>query len=253
VIPTARKPEDLESLRDEGFTPVALDMLESASVQRAAAEAIERLEGAIGALVNNAGYGQAGAIEDVTREALRRQFEVNVFGMQELTNCLIPHFRQQGAGRIVNVSSAYGLVTAPLVGSYCATKYAMESLSDALRVELRSARIAVSLIEPGPIVSAFRRNAAEQAERSLDPSRSRFGDLYTRQIEKRRTREKKVDLFTRPPEAVAVKIRHALESPRPRRRYPVTIPAHLAAFGRRFFPSSVVDLLMRGELPREQR
>ncbi|MBN2489997.1 MAG: SDR family NAD(P)-dependent oxidoreductase [Planctomycetes bacterium] len=253
VIPTARAPADLESLREDGFAPIALDLADSTSVVDAAAEAIRRVDGQLGALVNNAGYGQVGALEDVSRDALRRQFEVNVFGMQELANCLLPHFRRAGAGRIVNVSSVYGFLTAPLLGSYCASKHAMESLSDALRMELRSAGIAVSLIEPGPIATAFRNNAATQAERSLEVARSRFGEVYRRAIERRKHRAKRPDFFTRPPEAVARKIRHALESPRPRRRYLVTIPAYVGAVGRRFLPFAVIDSLMRTQLPRTPR
>ena len=225
-----------------------LSTVTSAPPLREAREAaLEILDGEIGGLVNNAGFAQAGALEDVSREALRYQFEVNVFGLQELTNCFIPVFRNQGAGRIVNVSSAYGLVTAPMLGSYCATKYAVESLSDAMRMELRRSGIAVSLVEPGPIVTAFRRNAADQAARSLDVDASRFGKTYARLIDRRRKQEKKPDLFTRPPEAVAVKIRHALEAPRPKARYLVTIPAHLAAFGRRFFPTALIDRLLGGK------
>lgn len=250
VIPAARKESDLAELRQAGFEPVSLDLGDSASVRRGADAALELGGGSLGGLVNNAGFAQAGAVEDLTRDSLRRQFEVNVFGLQELTNCLIPHFRAQGAGRIVNISSVFGLITSPLVGSYCASKYALESLSDALRIELRSSGIAVSLVEPGPIITRFRQNAAAVAEETLDPSASRFGNYYAHQIERRKkSRKKKPDLFHKPPEAVAEKVHHALESSRPRRRYLVTIPAYLGAWMSRFVPSALLDSLMARRLP----
>ncbi len=188
-------------------------------------------------------------MEDITREALRRQFEVNVFGLQELTNCFVPGFRQQGYGRIVNISSIFGLISVPFVGSYCASKYALEALSDSLRVEMRSSGVSVSLIEPGAIVTEFRRNAAAAGE-MLDIAGSRFTDSYTREIERRKKQEKKPDLFTRPPEDVATKILHALESKHPKARYRVTIPAHAMAFLKRVLPTSVFDRLMAARLPK---
>lgn len=250
VLPTARSEEDLEGLRAEGFDPVALDLIDPGSVDRAAAETLELFDGAIGALVNNAGFAQFGAVEDVGREDLRRQFEVNLFGMQQLTNRFIPLFREQGWGRIINVSSVYGRVTAPMVGLYCASKHAMESLSDALRMELRGSGVALSLIEPGAIRTEFRRNAAEQAERSLDLQAAQFKRRYERIIHKKEERLKRGKRFSLPPEAVAKKIRHALESRRPKARYCVTIPAHVAAFMRRVAPTSLIDRILGSSVVR---
>jgi len=248
VIPSARKPEDLDQLRQDGFDPVELDLADSDSVQQCAGRVLEMFDHRLGALVNNAGFAQPGAMEDISREALRRQFEVNVFGLQELTNCFVPGFRQQGYGRIVNISSIFGLISVPFVGSYCASKYAVEALSDSLRIELRSSGISVSLMEPGAIITEFRRNAAAAGE-TLDIAGSRFTDSYTREIERRKKQEKKPDLFTRPPEDVATKILHALESGHPKARYRVTIPAHIMAFLKRVLPTSVFDRLMAARLP----
>lgn len=244
VFPTARKETDLQALRADGFDPVELDLADSASVQAAVQKTLERTDGRLGAVVNNAGFGQAGAMEDIERDALRRQFEVNLFGMQELTNGFIPGFRAQGFGRIVNVSSVYGRIAAPMVGSYCASKFAMEAVSDALRIELRHTGIAVSVIEPGPIISKFRKNAAAGSLETIDVEHSRFGDVYKKEAERRLKQEKKPDLFTRPPEEVAEKIRHALESTRPRRRYCVTIPAYLGSFAAHFLPAAWIDRVM---------
>lgn len=250
VLPTARKAEDLARLHAHGFKAIELDLADSASVQRAIKTCINFLPGGLGGVVNNAGMAVPGAIEDVSRDALRRQFEVNVFGLQELTNGLIPKFRSQGWGRIVNVSSIYGLITAPMVGSYCASKYALESLSDAMRVELAPAGIGVSLIEPGPIVSNFRKNAAAALEENVLSDQARYGETYRKEAERRKNKVKKPDFFNRPPEEVAVRIAHALESPNPKRRYLVTPPAHLGSFMKRFVPAAVLDKIMARQLPR---
>lgn len=242
VFPTARKPEDLERLAAEGFEPVQLDVASSESVAAAAEEVLAR--GPLGGLVNNAGYGQPGALEDLSREALRRQFEVNVFGLQELTNAFIPHFREQGAGRIVHVSSVLGRVSTPFVGAYCASKFAVEALSDALRVELADTGIAVSIIEPGPIETKFRLTAVERTE-ELDLEGSRFGDSMQKEVERRRARNgRSGNKFTLPPESVANKVLHALASSRPKRRYCVTFPAYFGAFMRRFAPYSLTDRIL---------
>ena len=228
-------------LRADGFAPVPLDVADAESVKRGAALVLDQFGGKIGGLVNNAGFGQAGAIEDLTREVLRYQFEVNLFGAHDLTNRFIPVFRKQGWGRIVNISSVLGRVVIPFYGSYCATKFALEALSDALRVELTGSGVAVSLIEPGPIVSQFRKNAATRAQESLDTKETTYASYYEKEIARRIRQQKKPDAFTRPPEDVAEKIVHALESPRPKIRYCVTIPAYLGAFAARFVPAGVLD------------
>lgn len=250
VYPTARKAEDLEKLRAEGFDAIELDLGDSSSVQHCISALLEKVHDGLGGIVNNAGMAMPGAVEDMTREALRRQFEVNVFGLQELTNGLIPKLRGQGWGRIVHVSSIYGLISAPMVGSYCASKYALEALSDAQRVELTGTGIALSLIEPGPIVSAFRRNAAAALEENVISDQARYAEGYRKEAARRKKQFKKVDFINRPPEDVAKKIFHALESPRPRRRYVITLPAHIGAFMSRFFPAALVDLVMAKQVPR---
>jgi NAD(P)-dependent dehydrogenase (short-subunit alcohol dehydrogenase family) len=244
VIPTARKDADLAMLSEKGFKPVRLDLADADSVAQAAEAAISMSEGGLGALVNNAGVAQYGAVEDLTRTALEKQLGVNTIGMQDLTNRLIPHFRKMGKGRIVNVSSVYGRVTAPMVGAYCASKYAMEALSDAMRVELRPENIAVCIIEPGPIMSRFRENSADHSTSSISMQAGRFSQKYERRMEKAKRPQKK-DFFTKPPEAVALKIVHALESRRPHTRYCVTIPAYIGAFLRRFAPDLLLDRLLR--------
>jgi len=243
VWPTARRAEDLARLMEEGFDPIALDVADPASVESAAAAVLERSGGRLGGLVNNAGVGIAGAVEDLSRDALRRQFEVNVVGLVDLTNRLIPAMRAQGAGRIVNIGSVLGRIVAPMVGAYCASKYALEALSDAWRIELWDTGIGVSIVEPGPIESAFRRNAAEAAARWIDADRSRFREQIIREIERKRRGESAHRRFMRPPEDVARVVVHALESSRPRRRYPVTLPAHFGVWAGRWLPTAWLDRL----------
>ena len=249
VVPTARKDEDLAVLAEDGFKPVKLDICDSDSVKSAVAKALEITGGKIGGVVNNAGFGQPGAVEDLSRDALRQQFEVNLFGLQELTNLLIPTFRKQGYGRVVNVSSVLGRVSAPMIGAYCASKFALEALSDSLRIEMRSAGIGVSIIEPGPIVTAFRHRLGVQISEELDSGQSRYGDVYDQEAERRKKQVKKINLFVRPPEDVAVKIAHALESSRPKRRYCVTFPAYFGAFASRFLPHALLDRSMASKVP----
>ena len=244
AIPTARKDADLETLKTEGFDAVELDLLKPESVQRALHQTLELTGGQLGGLVNNAGFAQPGAIEDLTRDVMQRQFEVNVFGMQQLTNGCIPLFRSQGWGRIVNVSSVFGRITMPMVGCYCASKYATEALSDAMRLELRKAGVSVSLIEPGAIISRFRDNAADVVSQTLDVENTQFGTAYQKAMKRKKNKAKKPSLLVRPPEDVAKKIYHALESRHPHVRYCVTPTAYFVAFMRRFAPTWFLDAIM---------
>ncbi len=244
VLPTARKPGNLEQLRVAGFTPVALDVADAASVRAAAAEVRALCGGGLGALVNNAGYGQPGALEDLSRAALREQFETNIVGLQDLTNQFIPLFRKQGWGRIVNVSSVVGRLPLPLMGAYSASKFALECLSDCLRLELRGSGVAVSIIEPGPIETEFRANAAAAGWKHLaELKQSHFAGYYQRNAEQP-DRPKSRDRFALPPEAVAEKILHALTSAHPRTRYPVTLVAWAGGFLRRFASDALLDRLL---------
>ena len=248
VFPTARKPADLDSLRQAGFEAIELDVASSESIKTAVERVLALNGGRLGAVVNNAGFGMPGAIQDLTRDAMRYQFEVNLFGLQELTNALIPVFREQGYGRIVNISSVVGRLALPFMGAYSASKFALEAMSDALRVELSLDPITVSLVEPGPIRTAFSTNCAAQGEEKLDAGKSKFGSAYKTYFEKRRNGGMSEDLFRLPPEAVAKKVVHALESGRPKIRYKVTIPAYLGAAAARLLPAGVIDRMMIGQV-----
>ena len=228
VWPTARKADDLARLRAENYDPMELDLLDPESVRRSAEEAVRRGGGHLGAIVNNAGYGQPGAVEDVSLRPHAPPIRGQCFRIAGADQPIDPVLPEAGYGRIVNVSSVLGRLTIPFMGAYCASKHALESLSDALRIELRGSGVAVSIIEPGPIETAFRKNAFEQGRENLDPTRSHFcRALYEGQARRKVAENfRSSDPFTAPPEAVARRIIHALESSRPRRRYPVTLPAH---------------------------
>jgi short-subunit dehydrogenase len=244
VFPTARKVEDLDMLEGKGFSPIQLDVASSVSIDATVDQVLHANGGRLGAVVNNAGFGMPGAIQDLTRAAMRQQFEVNLFGLQELTNRLIPVFREQGYGRIVNVSSVVGRIALPFMGIYSASKFALEAISDVQRVELSHDSISVSIVEPGPIETRFSTNCAGEGELALDTERSRFGDSYKRYFDKRRSGGMSEDRFRLPPEAVAEKILHALESSRPKIRYCVTLPAHLGSLAARFMPAGLIDRIL---------
>jgi short-subunit dehydrogenase len=244
VFPTARRVEDLEMLEAKGFAAIQLDVASSVSIAATVGQVLDENGGQLGAVVNNAGFGMPGAIQDLSREAMRDQFEVNVFGLQELTNRLIPVFRRQGHGRIVNISSVVGRLSLPFMGIYSASKFALEAISDAQRVELSPDAISVSLVEPGPIRTCFSANCAGKGEAKLDVEASAFGPAYEKYFAKRRNGGMSEDRFRLPPEAVARKILHALESPRPRIRYKVTLPAYLGDWAARVVPAGVIDRMM---------
>ncbi|MDF7799761.1 SDR family NAD(P)-dependent oxidoreductase [Pontiellaceae bacterium B1224] len=248
VFPTARKLDDLDSLRQAGFEAVKLDVTSSQSIATAVEWVLVKNEGKLGAVVNNAGFGMPGAIQDVSRDAMRQQFEVNVFGLQELTNRLIPVFQKQGYGRIVNISSVVGRLSLPFMGIYSASKFALEAISDAQRVELSPDHISVSLVEPGPIRTRFSTNCAGQGEEKLNVRDSKFGAAYKQYFEKRRNGGMSEDRFRLPPEAVAKKIFHALESSKPKVRYKVTLPAYAGDLAARFVPAHLIDRLMIGHV-----
>jgi NAD(P)-dependent dehydrogenase (short-subunit alcohol dehydrogenase family) len=244
VFATARQPTDVARLCAERLESLPLDLRDSDSIRATVAEVLHRTGGRLDALFNNGAYGQAGAVEDLSREALREQFETNLFGTQELTNQVIPTMRRQGGGRIVYNSSVLGLVAFPYRGAYVASKFALEGMADALRLELAGAGIHVCLIEPGPILSRFRDNAHAAYRRHIRAETSPHREQYAA-MEARLLKEGPAAPFTLPPEAVLKRVIHALESPRPRARYPVTVPTYLFAVLRRLLPTRALDAILR--------
>lgn len=244
IFATARQPNDLQFLRDQvGVEPVELELRDPASISACAEHVLRQTDGRVDALFNNAAFGQVGAIEDVTADILRQQMEINLIGTHDLTARIIPSMRRQGHGRIVQCSSVLGFVTAPYRGAYCASKYALESLSDAMRHELYGTGIHVSLIEPGPIRSRFVERALQGLEDNIDIDGSPHREIYKARIDKMKSGG--ASRFKLEPEAVVKKLIHAVESPRPRARYYVTVPTYMAAAAKWVLPTRVADRLSR--------
>lgn len=251
VFATARRSADVARLAAGGFEALRLDLADPDSVAAAAGEVLGRTGGDLYALFNNGAYGQPGAVEDLSREALRVQFETNLFGTHELTCHVLPAMRARGHGRIVQNSSVLGLVTLRFRGAYTATKFALEGLSDALRMELAGSGVHVSLIEPGPVSSRFRENAWAAFQRHVDVTHSPHRSTY--EAVAARLRDGGDSPFTLPPEAVLARVVHALESARPRVRYYVTTPTHVFAALKRILPHRWLDALLLAVSRRENR
>ena len=243
VFATARKADDVQRLASEGFEALQLDLADSASIRSAVEDIHARTGGTLDALFNNGAYGQPGAVEDLTREVLREQFETNLFGTHELTCLVLPAMRAQGRGRIVQNSSILGFAALPYRGAYNSSKFALEGLTDTLRLELAGSGIHVSLIEPGPIVSRFRDNAFAAYARHIDAEASAHAETYRYLVRRLRGEAGKTP-FTLPADAVVDKLIHAIESPRPRARYYVTFPTHLFGLLKRLLPTRWFDAVL---------
>jgi NADP-dependent 3-hydroxy acid dehydrogenase YdfG len=248
VYATARRPESIADLEQKGCKTLALDVTDEESM-RAAVAAVEEAEGAVGALVNNAGYSQSGAIEDVSIESVKRQFETNVFGLSRMCQLVLPGMRGQGYGRIVNISSMGGKLVFPGGGVYHATKHAVEAISDALRFEVRGFGIGVSIVEPGLIKTEFGNAAAT----SIDEGTSDDGPYasFNRQVAKKTldAYEGGMARLAAPPDAVAKAIERAITSRRPKPRYLVTAGARVLLATRRALPDRGWDAMMRSQYP----
>ena len=246
VYATARRVETLEPLVAAGCRALALDVTDESSMH-AAVQAVESEHGAVGALVNNAGYSQSGALESISLDDIRRQFETNVFGLIRMCQLVLPGMRTAGAGRIVNIGSMGGKLTFPGGGVYHATKYSVEALSDALRFEVQGFGVRVVLIEPGLIVTEFAQAAVASVSNIADGPYGEFNKAVA---------ERTTGAYEGPlrhpgggPDAVAKVIRKAIESRRPRARYRVTPSASLAITQRRLTPDRVWDMAMRAQFP----
>lgn len=243
VVATARNDKDLNMLKGLGLEAVYLDYSDEASIKRCFDETMDITDGVLDALFNNGAYGQAGAVEDLSTDALRMQFEANFFGWHSLTNLVVPVMRNQGSGRIVHCSSVLGLVPFRWRGAYNASKFALEGLASTMRLELIGSGVHVSLIEPGPIESKFTINGILHFEKHIDRENSVHRIEYEDQL-KRLKCEGGVNRFRLGPEAVYKKLHHALNSKKPRAHYHVTIPTTIMALAKRFLPQSMIDALL---------
>ncbi|MEH6650892.1 MAG: SDR family oxidoreductase [Motiliproteus sp.] len=247
VFASSRQPSDVARLQQQGLQACLLDLDDSESIHNAVAWLLKETDNKLYALFNNGAYGQPGAVEDLSRDVLRQQFETNLFGWLELTNLLIPVMRRQGYGRIIQNSSVLGLITMKYRGAYNASKFALEGLTDTLRQELYGSGIHVSLIEPGPISSDFRKNAYAKFKQNIRTQGSAHQATYE-MVEQRLAApsdSSKKDPFTLGPDAVLKRVVHALEAKKPKARYYVTFPTYLFAYLRRFLSANMLDFVLR--------
>ncbi len=247
VFAACRKAEDCARLKAQGFDSPQIDYEDAGSIESGLAEVLAATGGTLDALFNNGAYAIPGAVEDLPTDALRAIFEANVFGWHELTRHVLPVMRAQGYGRVVQCSSVLGFVTLPWRGAYNSTKYAIEGLTDTLRIEMRDTPIHVILIEPGPVTSRIRANSIPHFEKWIDWEHSARADQYAAELKQRLYSDTGPDAFELPPEAVTRKLIHALEAPRPRPRYFVTTPTYIMGILRRILPTRALDwVLARG-------
>ena len=243
VFATCRQEADCARLREDGLESFVLDYSDEASIAAAVEETLSRTGGTLDAVYNNGAFACPGAVEDLPRGALREIYETNLFGYHDLTRRVIPTFRKQGHGRIINCSSVWGLVGLKWRGAYVSTKFAMEGLTDVLRIEMQCTGIHVILIEPGPITSSIRKNAIPHFEKWVDWENSARSEEY-RALRSRLYEDRGPDRFELPASAVTKKLIHALEAPRPKARYYVTTPTYLMGFARRILPTRALDWLI---------
>ena len=244
VFATVRKADDKQKLETSGLKTLMMDVSDSVSIRAALAELLQHTGNRLDILINNAGVGQPGALEDLSRETLQTLFATNVFGLMELTNAVIPVMRKQGHGRIINISSVLGLVVIPHHGAaYAASKFTVEALSDGLRMELHDSGIKVCLIEPGPIDTEFRRKSRENYQKNVDASKSQHQAFYQEWVEKTEQKKKESSL-TQSPALVVKKIIAAIESKKPKARYYVTIPTYFLATLKRLLPVCCLDRIL---------
>lgn len=243
VYATTRKAEDTNLLSKQGITSFQLDLDDTQSIEDALDQVLEQSDGKLYGLFNNGGFGQGGAVEDLPTDALRQQFETLFFGWHELTRRVIPIMRAQGHGRIIQNSSVLGFAAMPYRGAYNSAKFALEGLTDTMRLELRGSNIQVSIIQPGPIRTRFRENGIRKFEQHIDVANSAHANVYAGTIKRLKTKGD-ASRYTLGPQAVTNKLIHALESTNPRSRYRVTKPTIAFAAAKRLFPTSVLDRIL---------
>ena len=243
VLATCRYEKDVKRLQDEGLEAFKLDLRSSKSIQSAVDWAVEKSDGKISVLFNNGAFGQPGAVEDLSREVLKEQFETNVFGTQELTNLILPIMRKNGFGRVVYNSSVLGFVSLAYRGAYNASKYAIEGLCDTMRLELYGSGIDVILIEPGPIRSDFRKNALKKLKENIDTKNSAHAKVYEKTLN--RLEGEGAMPFTLGEDAVYKAFIRAITDNRAKQRYRVTFPTKLLWFLRRFLSTKLLDMVLR--------
>ena len=244
VYASARKEEDVQMLKDLGFITFLLDVTNKEDITKALEEIIKN-DSKIDAVFNNAGFGQPGALEDISVDVLKEQFETNVFGLHEVTRQVLPYMRKQGYGKIIQHSSVLGIISLRFRGAYNASKYAIEGLADTLRLELANTKISISTINTGPVTSKFRENAIKKFEENVDMDNSSYKKTYKTQLKGRLENEKDNTPFNLPASSVADIILKIMNTNNPKPRYYVTKATYILGFFKRILSTSLLDKILK--------
>lgn len=241
VFATARSYADVKILKDLGFEAFILDVTKKETVKDTLDKILEKTNGKLDVVFNNAGFGQPGAIEDIKTEVLKEQFETNVFGLHEVTLQVLPIMRKQGYGKIIQHSSVLGLVSLKLRGAYNASKYAIEGLTDTLRLELEGTNIQVTLLNTGPVTSKFRQNAIKNAVKNIDMENSNYKELYERNLKQNKSKVP----FNLEAIEVAKVVEKIIISKKIAPRYYITKATYLLGYLKRVLPSATLDKILK--------
>jgi len=244
VYASARKEEDVKMLQDLGLNTFLLDVTNPAQIKEALDQILKN-DAKIDAVFNNAGFGQPGALEDITVPVLKEQFETNVFGLHELTRQVLPIMRAQGYGKIIQHSSVLGIISLRFRGAYNASKYAIEGLADTLRLELANTKIFVSTINTGPVTSKFRDNAVKKFQKNVDQENSAFKNEYKNELNARLENDKDDTPFNLPASSVANVILKIMNTDKPKPRYYVTKATYILGFLKRILSTSLLDSILK--------
>jgi short-subunit dehydrogenase len=240
VFPTARKEKDVAMLQILGFDAFLLDVTKEETISDTLEAILSKTGGTLDVVFNNAGFGQPGAVEDISTLTLKEQFETNVFGLHEVTSQILPIMKKQGYGKIIQHSSVLGIVSLKLRGAYNASKYAIEGLTDTLRLELQDTNIAITLLNTGPITSNFRNNAQQKVRDNIDIENSRFKDAYTKSLN-----AKKSDVpFTLEAIEVAKKVELIIKSKKVNPRYYITKATYILGLAKRVLSTNLLDKVL---------
>ncbi len=240
VFATARDEKDVEELIKLGFEAYLLDVTKPKTIKKTLKKVLQQTNGTLDIVFNNAGYGQPGALEDISTEVLKEQFETNVFGLHEVTNQVLPIMKSQGYGKIIQHSSVLGLISLQLRGAYNASKYAIEGLTDTLRLELKDTNIDVTVLNTGPVTSDFRKNAIKKAKKNIDIENSRFKEKYQESLQDNKSKVP----FNLPAIEVAKIVEKIIQTQNIKPRYYITKATYILGFAKRILSSSLLDKIL---------
>jgi short-subunit dehydrogenase len=240
VFATARDKDDVKELQELGITAFRLDVTKPKTIQKTLDKILELTNGTLDVVFNNGGFGQPGAIEDITTDTLKEQFETNVFGLHEVTRQVLPIMQKQGYGKIIQHSSVLGLVSLKFRGAYNASKYAIEGLTDTLRLELKDTNIDVTLLNTGPVTSDFRKNAVQKLKKNVDIENSRFKDTYYLNIEVKKSEVP----FNLPAITVAKVVEKIIIAKKVKPRYYITKATYILGYLKRLLPNRTLDRIL---------